>query len=201
MTARMFATHRHREPGAHSEPREHLGPRIEHRGPSSASAEFVSGVGCCECGFRAGSLSDYDLFVAIVTTPGRYRELLARFGTLEELDQIVRERRGPTTWSALERIAHVADSFRGSARCSIALLDGGRGDASVPVHVDAPRADANAAPLSALLASLDAAVADLARAAGRLDAQERGDSRGLLEAALHEAAHHLADVQALLEAP
>ena len=199
MTARMSASHRYRETETHSVPRGHLGPRIEPRGRSASLG--ASRVGCSECGFTAGSLSDYDLFVAIVATPGRYREFLARFGTLDELDPIVRERRGPTSWSALERIAHVADSFRGSARCTVALIDGGRGDVSVPVHIDAPRADANVSPPGAVLAALDAAVTDLARAAGRLDAQERRDARGLLEAALHEADHHLADVQALLEAP
>ena len=58
----------------------------------------------------------------------------------------------------------------------------------------------SAAPPGAVIAALDAAVTDLARAAGRLDAQERRDARGLLEAPLHEADHHLADVEALLEA-
>jgi hypothetical protein len=182
VTARMFAT---RRPGAPVRP---------------PAPERVSGASCTECGFRAGSLSDYELFVAIVATSGRYRELLARFGTLEELEPVLRERRGVTGWSALERIAHVADSFRAAARCSIARLDGGRGDASVPVHVDAPRADANGAPPGATLASLDAAVSDLARAAGRLDAGERGQARGIFEGALHEAGHHLADVEVLLRA-
>jgi hypothetical protein len=153
---------------------------------------------CSKCGFAAGALSDYDLFVSLLGMPGRYRELLAGYGTLESIDPMIRARHDATAWSALERLAHVADAFHAAARCTVSLLEGGRASSTRPVHVDAPRADANATPARAVLAYLDAAVTDLARAVGQSDSDD-ARVRRLLEGAVHQASHHLADTQALLD--
>lgn len=148
-----------------------------------------------------------ELFFVIMSIPGEYRDLLTRHGSLDDIDALLRDRQGSTAWSALERIAHVADSLHASAKCVVAVLDGDRARYT-PVHIDAARAGSNAQPSRAVLASLDAAATDLARVAGRVrgDDWERtivlGDHstnvRGLLEAALGEARQHLSDVDALL---
>lgn len=149
-----------------------------------------------------------DLFFAITNIPGEYREVLARHGSLDAIDDLLRVRSDPTGWSALERIGHVADSLHASAKCVVAVLDGNRPH-HTPVHIEAARAGSNAQPSRAVLAALDAASTDLARAASlvRDDDWERrvllGDRliciRDVLEDARNEARHHLREVKGLLD--
>ena len=162
---------------------------------------------CSVCGFSAASLTPAGLIGAIVAVPDRYRDLLATFGALEEIDAVLRWRSVPPGWSALERIAHVADSLHASAKCVVSMIEGDR-SRFAPVHVDAPRAESQAWPSRVVLASLTAAVTDLARVASRADCQasqrliqladHQVSARDLLDDALHEAHHHLADVEHLL---
>jgi hypothetical protein len=155
-----------------------------------------------------------ETFVALVGVPGRFRELLDRYGTLEQLDGALRARPAPGEWSVLELVTHVADSLHASARCAVALSDGDGIRARRPVHIDAPRAGANAAPTRAVLGALQAATADLARAlsAAPLDRAgpvadpdhappaTSGEARMLLDRALGESDRHLVDVEELLDA-
>jgi hypothetical protein len=136
-------------------------------GDTTLAARAAS-VPCRACGFTAGLLPADGLVVAVMAIPSQYRELLTRFGPLDEIDGVLRDRHDATAWSALERIAHVADSLHASAKCAVALLEGDRGHFAV-VHVDAPRAGSNAVPSRVVLASLHAAVTDLARAVSRAE--------------------------------
>ena len=72
----------------------------------------------------------------VLEIPSQYRELLAQFGSLAEIDNRLRYRYDAQSWTALERIAQVADVLHASAQCEVAILDGDR-DRFVPVHVDA----------------------------------------------------------------
>jgi hypothetical protein len=147
--------------------------------------------------------------VMVLAVPSQYRDLLAQFGPLEEIDDRLRYRGDAQGWSALERIAHVADVLHASAKCEIAILDGDR-DRFAPVHVDAPRAGTNAAPSRVVLGSLFAAATDLGRAVSRAEPDDWGyrtrpgspsvSVRGVCDDALHESRHHLGDVEDLLNA-
>lgn len=153
---------------------------------------------------------DGALLAAVLGIPGRYRELLATHGPLDEIDDLLRTPSGDPPWSALERIAHVADSLHTSARHVVAVLAGDDRARHAPLHVDAPRAGIRSTPTRAVLASLQAAAVDLARAASQDPAQGAAWAfeprlrdryvEVLLEGALAHAEHHLADVDALLAA-
>jgi hypothetical protein len=154
---------------------------------------------------------DGECLVALLAIPGRYRVLLGRYGTLEQLDDALRRRPAFEEWSALELIAHVADHLHASARRAVALMDGERDRRSRPLHIDAPRAGTNTAPTQAVLGALQASAADLAQALSRaaLDGHAsfaRPDqpsyvvrARELLDLALHETENHLDDVETLLD--
>ena len=186
-------------------------PTADHPGPGPASSP-ARGVDELHSSRRAdgAAASADELFVALMGVPSRYRNALAGYGSVDGIDAALRYRRDPTAWSALELITHVADSLHAAARCAVALRDGDRDRCVSPLHVDAPRAGANAAPALAALGALQAAATDLARAVcgleldGSRPASRLGDTsrevRDLLELALHEAHHHLADVEVLLEA-
>jgi hypothetical protein len=161
---------------------------------------------CPWCGFTTEALAIDGAVVMVLGIPSQYRELLAQFGSLAEIDNRLRYRYDAQSWTALERIAHVADVLHASAQCEVAILDGDR-DRFVPVHVDAPRAGANAASSRVVLASLFAAAGDLGRAVSRVQPDDwcsrtrRGWPMSMcevLENALHESHHHLGDVEDLL---
>ena len=142
----------------------------------------------------------------VLAIPSQYRELLAGFGSLDAIDARLRHRRVAPSWSALERIAHVADVLHTSAKREVAILDGDR-DRFAPVRIDAPRAGTHATASRVVLGSLFAAAADLGRAVSRAQPDDwgqtgkgsRGDRlREVCSYALHESRHHLGDVADLL---
>jgi hypothetical protein len=198
---------------------------VDRLGPASAIQPVIRGAGdlasvtdlagrasrrvepCPRCGFTADALAIDGAVVLVLAIPSQYRELLAGFGALEDIDDRLRYRQDAQAWSALERIAHVADVLHASAKCEVAILDGDR-DRFAPVHVDAPRAGTNAAPSRVVLGSLFAAATDLGRALSRAAPDDWGDRtrRGspgvsmqeVFDDALHESRHHLGDVEDLL---
>jgi len=162
---------------------------------------------CPRCGFTTEALAIDGAVVVVLAIPSQYRDLLAGFGSLESIDDRLRYRHGAHGWSALERIAHVADVLHAAAKCEMAILDGDR-DHFAPVHADAPRAGTNLAPSRVVLGSLFAAAVDLGRALSHADSVNRGGRpqeesvgvrvRGVCDDALHESHHHLNDVEILL---
>jgi hypothetical protein len=164
---------------------------------------------CPWCGFTAEALAIDGAVVMVLAIPGQYRELLAQFGSLEEIDHRLRYRYDAHDWTALEQIAQVADVLHESAKCEVAILDGDR-DHFAPVHVEAPRAGTNAAPSRAVLASLFAAAGDLGRAVSHAQPDDWCSRARLgwpsvsmcdvLDNALHQSHHHLGDVEVLLNA-
>lgn len=147
------------------------------------------------------------LVAAVMAMPARYRALLARFGDLDAIDAILRDRCDPTSWSALERIGHLADAVHSCAKDVVALTDG---EAPRPsVRVDGPRVGSNDAPSRAAIAAMHAAMTDLARAAGSVETDRSaapvpgGDLvtmvSDVVEGALREAELTLSEVGAMLE--
>jgi len=61
---------------------------------------------CKECGLEYESISPQDAIQALRSFPRRYREVI---GPFIDDDEVLRRRPSPSTWSALEYTAHVAD--------------------------------------------------------------------------------------------
>ena len=61
---------------------------------------------CPECGLVYDSISPQDAVQALRSFPRRYREVI---GPFVDDDEVLRRRPNPSTWSALEYTAHVAD--------------------------------------------------------------------------------------------
>ena len=61
---------------------------------------------CSECGLEYDSISPHDAIQALRSFPRRYREVI---GPFVDDDEVLRRRPSPSTWSALEYTAHVAD--------------------------------------------------------------------------------------------
>jgi hypothetical protein len=148
---------------------------------------------------------------ALRSFPRRYRALLAGAGPADQSDRVIRRRPDPSTWSALEYTAHVADmvDHLGPAirrvtveeRPTLALFDN-EARAAQQAYNDQDRAE--------VLGWLDLASSDLAsileamspddwKRVGHLDGAER-DALGLARDAVHEGSHHLRDAQRVLAA-
>src|SRR5436305_13977517 len=61
---------------------------------------------CPECGLVYDAISPQDVVQTLRSFPRRYREVIGPF--LDD-DEVLRRRPSPSTWSALEYTAHVAD--------------------------------------------------------------------------------------------
>lgn len=151
--------------------------------------------------------------VAVRSYPRRYRGLLAAPGPddPDAPDHVIRRRQHPSTWSALEYTAHVADlldHIGGAIRRitrenepTLALIDN---------EARAVEQRYNELPLAEVLGWLDLSCADLASvlestAAGdwtRIGHLPEGDRTALdlARTAVHEGSHHLRDVQRVLAA-
>ena len=155
---------------------------------------------CGSCGFDGSEFDPDRLLAALHELGPNWDDLLSRAGSL------LRERPAPGTWSAIEYAAHSRD-------ITVLHLWGveqalGGGEPIIPA-VDDDLIESAAAnygdedPRSVVVALADAAnrMADLAADAGQL-AWDRGITIGtsrntvrrLLEHALHDSRHHVADV-------
>lgn len=155
-------------------------------------------------------MSPRDAVVAVRSFPRRYRALLTGIGTDDgDPNAVIRRRPGPTTWSALEYTAHVADVLDayGAAVRRIVVEDGPMLTWADPA---ARVADAgfNAMDRAEVLGWLDLVCAPLAEFLagvrpddwtrfGRLDGVEIS-ALLLARQAVHEGSHHLRDVQRVL---
>lgn len=64
---------------------------------------------CPECGLDYDTVSPRDAAAAVRSFPRRYRSVLDGFEVEDDRDALIRRRPAPTTWSAIEYTAHVAD--------------------------------------------------------------------------------------------
>jgi hypothetical protein len=169
------------------------------------------GYVCPECGLDYDTVQPPDAKVAIRSFPRRYREALAPVLAGDDGDEIVRRRPSPSTWSALEYTAHVADLYGLFADTVTRMY--------AEDHPTIDFWDSDARAVSEGYASKDpAAVLDwlaangerLAAAVDRVDADawhrtavfpwgER-DILTMVRNAVHEGTHHLRDVNKVLAA-
>ena len=157
---------------------------------------------CEECGFDGADFDDAALLEALRALGPKWRALLVRAG--DEL----RTRPEPAVWSAIEYAAHSRDI--------LALHAFGIEQALTVDEPTFPAIDADALVEAAATAYGEAdpilvsrelgvqasAMADLADGVdarswtrGITIGEDRSDVRGLLEHALHDSTHHLADVE------
>lgn len=171
----------------------------------------MKGRVCPECGLNDGTVSPADAVVAVRSFPRRYRALLTGVGAHDDGNpaSAIRRRPSPTSWSALEYAAHVADVLDGIAVAvrRITVEDSPALDSSDP----APRvADEryNAMERSEVLGWLELVCGGLAEVLEGVRADDwartgrfpDGDRNALdvARSAVHEGAHHLRDVQRVL---
>ncbi len=160
---------------------------------------------CPECGLDYDTISPQDALVAVRSFPRRYRALLATPGSLDGPDAVFRRRPDPSSFSALEHTAYVADfiDHLGTAlrrvavqeNPSITLLDG-----ADRAYGDLERAE--------VLGWLELACAELASVIEGIGAEDwsrngrlPGGERSALTLArdgVHVGSHRLRDVQRVL---
>ena len=166
---------------------------------------------CPECGLDYDTISPQDAVVAARSFPRRYRGLLATPGSADGPDAVFRRRPDPTTWSALEYTAHVADRLDhlGPAIRHITFEE----HPSLPVFDNIERATSqryNELERTEVLGWLELTCVDLATILEGVPADDwtrTGSLAGvdrnaitLARDAVHEGSHHLRDVQRVLNA-
>jgi len=155
------------------------------------------------------TVSPQDAAAAVRSYPRRYRALLAAPGAADGPDALFRRRPDPSTWSALEYTAHVADRLDhlGPALRRITFE---KQPALPHFDNDVRAADQayNSLERTEVLGWLDLACAELASVIDEVRADDwtrtgllAGGERDALAVArdgAHEGAHHLRDVQRVL---
>ena len=156
---------------------------------------------CGQCGFDGAVYDDGELLRALRALGPQWRELLDRAG-----DKL-RVRPAPETWSALEYAAHTRDVL---ALHVFGVEQALTVDEPVlppiePGLVDSAATEYNTEDPDAVIAALDreaVKLADIATAAGYDEwtrgltiGDHRSEVREMLEHVLHDAQHHLDDVE------
>lgn len=164
---------------------------------------------CPECGLDYDTVSPLDAAAAVRSFPRRFRALLGAPRSDDGPDAVYRRRPHPSTWSALEYTAHVADRLDhlGPAILqitrentpTIAAFDNDERVAS-QAYNDLDRIE--------VLGWLDLACDELATVIGEVRADDwtrtatvagaERDALTLARDGVHEGAHHLRDVQRVL---
>jgi hypothetical protein len=156
-------------------------------------------------------VSGQDAAVAVRSFPRRYRALLVTPGSQDGPDAVFRRRPDPSTWSALEYTAHVADRLD---HLGPAILRITRENSPALTFFDNDERAAtqayNTLERTEVLGWLDLACAELASVlddvvpddwlrTGTVAGVEK-DALTLARDGVHEGAHHLRDVQRVLAA-
>jgi hypothetical protein len=166
---------------------------------------------CPECGLDYDTVSPQDAAVAVRSFPRRYRALLVTPGSQDEPDAVFRRRASPSTWSALEYTAHVADRLD---HLGPAILRITRENAPAIEFFDNDERAAtqgyNALDRKEVLGWLDMACDELASVVGDVRPDDwtrpatvagvEKDALTFARDGVHEGAHHLRDVQRVLHA-
>lgn len=149
--------------------------------------------------------------MAVRSFPRRYRALLATPGSTDRPDAVFRRRPEPSTWSALEYTAHVADRLDHLGPAILRITR--ENHPSITVFDNEQRATEQAynhLERTEVLGWLDFACAELASVldgvnaddwtrTGLLDGEDR-DALTMARDGVHEGAHHLRDVHRVLAA-
>ncbi len=166
---------------------------------------------CAECGLDYGRLQPPDVKVAVRSFPRRFRQALVAAREDDAPDALIRRRPDPTTWSALEYAAHVADVFDAFADMIRRMYNEER--PRLDFFDSDAKAEAgryNDQDPQVTLQRLGAAAERLATQLDRVDPEgwrreatfpwgER-DLVAMARLAVHEGAHHLRDLDKVLGA-
>jgi hypothetical protein len=164
---------------------------------------------CAECGFDATLLTTADATTALRSLGRRWRGAFNEHLGSDVPDDVLRRRPDPLTWSPLEYAAHTRDVLALLGHGLELILDGSR-PVFPAIEPDPPGTDHgyNALDPERVLDSLErnaTAMAD--RAARALPANfsrtatlggEQVDAAWVLKHAVHDATHHLKDVERIL---
>lgn len=170
----------------------------------------MKGWVCPECGLDYDTVLPRDAVVAVRSFPRRYRALLTGPRTDDDdPEAVIRRRPDPTTWSALEYTAHVADVLDeiGVAIRRIIIENDPALESSDPDRRVVEKGY-NALDRTEVLGWLELVCAGLGEQlddvrpddwtrTGRFDWGQR-DALSMTRNAVHEGAHHLRDVQRVL---
>jgi hypothetical protein len=161
---------------------------------------------CAECGFDGTRLTVADAITALRSMGRRWHEVFA-----DVPGDRLRRRPAPDVWSPLEYAAHTRDVLDLIGSGLAAVLDGNHPSyPNVEPEKDAPDHGWNDLDPAAVLDELSAAAERIADRAGRAlpehwerTADMNGtetDAGWILRHAVHDASHHLRDVQKALGA-
>jgi hypothetical protein len=157
---------------------------------------------CAECGFDATLLTTADAITALRSLGRRWRE------AFEDVpDDVLRRRPDPQTWSPLEYAAHTRDILALLGHALGQILDDERPEFPA-IEPDPPGTDHgyNELDPARVLGSLERNANTMADRASKalpahfartatLGSGEQTDGAGVLKHAVHDATHHLKDVQ------
>jgi hypothetical protein len=164
---------------------------------------------CAECGFDATLLTNADAITALRSLGRRWREAFHDDRGEDVPDDVLRRRPDPQTWSPLEYAAHTRDILALLGHVLGQILDDERPEFPT-VEPDPPGTDHGYNDLdpARVLDSLERNANTMAdRAAKALPAHfsrtatlggETADGARVLKHAVHDATHHLKDVQRIL---
>ena len=164
---------------------------------------------CPECGLVYETISPRDAALAVRTFPRRYRYALTHVTPGQDVDEVIRRRPSPGTWSALEHAAHVADTLDLMAPAIRQISTENNPRVSFPDRDERARLDRyNEQSLLDVLSRLETACADLSMTIeytdpgdwsrkGTFDYGER-EAIDVARNAVHEGAHHLRDIERVL---
>ena len=162
---------------------------------------------CPECGLVYDAISPQDVVQTLRSFPRRYREVIGPF--LDD-DEVLRRRPNPSTWSALEYTAHVADILEAMTPQLVEVVQKDDPHVTDPISPDeraAERRYNDMEPQDVLdwLERSSTTAADTAAGFSSDDwsrtAQYPYGERELIDIArnmVHEGAHHLRDVERVL---
>jgi hypothetical protein len=167
------------------------------------------GQTCPDCGLDIGTVMPLDAVAAVRSFPRRYRGLLTGFDDDEDADALVRRRPDPSTPSALETAARVADVLDATSPIirRMTVEDEPSLDLPGTQGRDSPR-PANDRPIQEVLGEIDTACADLASTTEMVDDDDwlrvghfPGGDRTVLDMArnaVHEGSHNLREIERIM---
>lgn len=173
----------------------------------------MAGYVCPECGLDYDSISPRDASASMRSYPRRYRAQLTSLDDTADIDpdSVVRRRPDPTTWSALEYTAHVADVVDELAGIVRRMTVEDHPTLSMRDPDERAKAEAyNEQEPSAVLDRLAAACDRMASTIDQVSPDDwtrtatfpwgERDAITMTRNAVHEGHHHLRDVERVLTA-
>lgn len=169
------------------------------------------GYVCPECGLDYDTVKPLDTIRAVRSFPYRYRSLVKELYQQEpDAEGIMRRRPEPSTWSALEYTAHVADAIDTMAPIIRRMIV--EDNPSIPSSDNEDRVDTedyNSLAVPEALSRLESSCSDLGMTldclgaedwtrTGQFDFGER-DALAIARNAVHEGSHHLRDIESNLK--